>query len=97
MASVKWIKEITVIDQEYNGPFQTIDYVYYPYKETDAEKFSVTVMNVNSTIQKPLNLLDTGIHLIKGIAWTGIGTITKVEISLDEGYTWNSCSLEVPI
>ncbi|WP_216667814.1 sulfite oxidase [Sporosarcina jiandibaonis] len=92
MASVKWIKQITVINQSFKGPYQSIDYVYYPHKETNEDARPVTTMNVNSTIQKPLDrdILDTGKHLIKGIAWTGKGTITKVEVSTDNGQTWSN-------
>lgn len=95
MASVKWIKKITVIDKEFRGPFQAVDYVYYPNKENDREKFPVTTINVNSTIQYPLNmqLLHKGIYEINGIAWTGKGKITKVEISLDGGQNWDTCQL----
>lgn len=95
MASVKWIKKITVIDKKFKGPYQAVDYVYYPSKENDCGKFPVTTINVNSTIQYPLNmqLLHTGIYEINGIAWTGKGIITKVEISLDEGQTWDTCQL----
>lgn len=95
MASVKWIKSITVIDKEFKGPYQTVDYVYYPNKEDDSGKFPVTTINVNSTIQYPLNrqLLTTGLYQIKGIAWTGKGSIDKVEISLDDGHTWETCQL----
>ncbi|MEH7095584.1 sulfite oxidase [Neobacillus vireti] len=95
MASVKWIKKITVIDKKYKGPFQTVDYVFYPNKENDNGKFPVTTIHVNSTIQYPLNrqLLPTGNYQIKGIAWTGKGMITKVELSLDGGQTWKICQL----
>ncbi|WP_129703413.1 sulfite oxidase [Priestia megaterium] len=93
MASVKWIKRIKVIDKQFKGPFQSVDYVYYPHEDNDNESFPVTTINVNSTIQKPLDMqtLNTGIHEIKGIAWTGVGKITKIDISLDNGATWNAC------
>lgn len=45
----------TALDQDFNGPFQAIDYVYYPNKKDDSGKIPVTLMNVNSTIQQPLN------------------------------------------
>ncbi|MFJ9385155.1 sulfite oxidase [Peribacillus sp. NPDC101481] len=95
MASVKWIKQISVIDSTFNGPFQTIDYVYYPNKDNDQGAFPVTRININSTIQKPLDMeiVNTGKHLIKGIAWTGKGVITKMEISLDGGYTWRNADI----
>jgi DMSO/TMAO reductase YedYZ molybdopterin-dependent catalytic subunit len=95
MASVKWIRKIIVSDKEFNGPFQAVDYVYYPNQENDNEKVPVTTINVNSTIQYPLNmqLLHTGTYVINGIAWTGEGQISKVEISIDGGQTWNNCKL----
>jgi DMSO/TMAO reductase YedYZ molybdopterin-dependent catalytic subunit len=96
MASVKWIKQITVIDQNFTGPFQSIDYVYYPHKETNKDARPVTTMNVNSTIQKPLDrdILNTGKHFIKGIAWTGKGSITKVEVSTDNGQSWSNAKVD---
>jgi DMSO/TMAO reductase YedYZ molybdopterin-dependent catalytic subunit len=96
MASVKWLKQITVMDTEFKGPFQSIDYVYYPNKKTNADAYPVTTLNVNSTIQKPLHLeiLGTGKHIIKGIAWTGKGVITKVEISIDNGETWSEANIQ---
>lgn len=96
MASVKWIKQISVIDRDFTGPFQTIDYVYYPNKENNKDAFPVTTINVNSTIQKPLDkeILNTGMHVVKGIAWTGKGYVTKLEISVDGGNTWLNARLE---
>ncbi|MCM3567665.1 sulfite oxidase [Neobacillus mesonae] len=95
MASVKWIRQITVLDDVFKGPFQSFDYVYYPDKKTDAGAFPVTVVNVNSSIQKPLNreILNQGRQLIRGIAWTGTGQITKVEISTDNGSSWSQAKL----
>lgn len=95
MASVKWLKRITVIDHEFKGPFQAIDYVYYPEKESDVG-YPVTEINVNSTIQYPLDLmiLNAGIHQIEGIAYTGKGNITKVSISTDSGETWKVATLQ---
>ncbi|MFC0562474.1 sulfite oxidase [Halalkalibacter alkalisediminis] len=91
MASVKWIKQITVIDSTFIGPYQSNDYVYFPHKEHNEGAKPVTNINVNSTIQTPLNLdiLSTGTHVIKGIAWTGKGHITNIEISTDHGQTWS--------
>lgn len=96
MASVKWIKQITVIDSAFTGPFQSINYVYYPNKENAKDAFPVTTINVNSTIQKLLDreILNTGNRLIRGIAWTGKGSIAKVEISVDGGSSWQNANLE---
>ncbi len=87
MASVKWLKKITVINGYYQGPFQMIDYVYYP--KGNSHPYPVTTINVNSLIQKPLDysILDQGLQQIEGIAWSGEGSITKVEVSVD-GEKW---------
>lgn len=90
MASVKWLSKIEAIDHSFQGPFQTDDYVYYPHKDTDKDQTPVTILHVNSTIQQPTNLsiLNTGTHKIKGIAWTGKGIITNIQLSFDKGETW---------
>lgn len=92
MASVKWLKEITLIKNKFTGPFQTEDYVYY-YKNGTSEP--VTTHKVNSTIQQPLDkqLVKSGTHAINGIAWTGTAVITKVEISFDKGDSWEEAKL----
>ncbi|MFS0634318.1 sulfite oxidase [Mesobacillus foraminis] len=96
MASVKWIKYITVMDSEFSGPFQSIDYVYYPHKDNEKDARPVTEMNVNSTIQNPqdMDILNAGTYLINGIAWTGKGRITMVEVSLDKGHTWKQAEIQ---
>lgn len=70
--------------------------MYYPNKENDLGKRPVTKIKVNSIIQQPMDLetLDTGTHEIYGIAWTGTGKITEVELSFDEGSTWHSTRLQ---
>jgi DMSO/TMAO reductase YedYZ molybdopterin-dependent catalytic subunit len=96
MASVKWLQQITVIDHFFEGPFQSIDYNYYPQPDSDAGKNPVTTIRVNSIIQQPLDLaiLPCGPQRMEGIAWTGTGEITKLEVSTDGGHTWQPARLE---
>ena len=93
MASVKWLNEIILIENKFTGPFQTDDYVYY-YQNGTSEK--VTTNHVNSTIQQPLDqqLIKSGTHEIRGIAWTGSGVISTVEISFNKGDKWEQAKLE---
>lgn len=97
MASVKWLKEIQIIDHPFKGPFQTIDYVYYPHKTNDLDARPVTNIKINSIIQQPLDysILNTGTHEIYGIAWSGHGSITTVKLSFDNGSTWIKAKLSV--
>ena len=95
MAWVKWLKSITVISGKFTGPFQAIDYNYYPNKNSDRGKHPVTFKNVNSTIIHPLNLanIERKRLLIEGIAWSGKRTISEVEISTDNGKTWDKANI----
>lgn len=95
MASVKWLKRIIAIDHHFEGPFQEIDYNYYPDKDSDEGKIAVTYINIDSVIQQPLDhsILDIGTHQIEGIAWTGAGVITEVQISTDGGENWDKAEL----
>jgi DMSO/TMAO reductase YedYZ molybdopterin-dependent catalytic subunit len=95
MASVKWLRAIHVIDESFSGPFQTDDYVYYPNKDDNQGAFPVTTNHVNSIIQQPLDrqILKPGVHDIFGLAWTGEGVIISVEISLNNGATWEETVL----
>ncbi|WP_325175914.1 sulfite oxidase [Paenibacillus profundus] len=95
MASVKWLRSITVLDARFTGPFQVVDYVYEPGTDSDDGKSPVTLVHVNSTIQFPMDrsLLDTGTIQICGIAWTGTGFITDVELSLNGGESWVSADV----
>jgi DMSO/TMAO reductase YedYZ molybdopterin-dependent catalytic subunit len=83
MASVKWIKQISIIGSNFIGPFQSIDYVYYPNQGNDYDAFPVTIQKLLD-----MSILNTGKHVIKGLAWSGNGFITKVEISTNNGHTW---------
>ncbi|MGA9174776.1 MAG: sulfite oxidase [Thermoactinomyces sp.] len=96
MASVKWLSKITAIDHSFKGPFQTEDYMYYPYSDTDIGKTPVTTMKVNSIIQQPQDYdqLKKGMNKIKGLAWTGEGHIVRVDVSTDNGVSWNPATLQ---
>jgi sulfane dehydrogenase subunit SoxC len=57
-------------------------------------------MEVKSLITRPspgLGPKGAGLHEISGIAWSGNGTITKVEISTDGGQQWTAADLVAPV
>jgi hypothetical protein len=55
----------------------------------------VTTLNVNSSIQRPLDrsILRKGKHNIRGIAWTGMGENKRVQLSFDKGDNWDNAQL----
>jgi sulfane dehydrogenase subunit SoxC len=42
-------------------------------------------------------LLDKGFHNISGLAWSGRGKITRVDVSVDGGKNWRTARLETPV
>ncbi|WP_407309377.1 sulfite oxidase [Desulfosporosinus sp. SB140] len=98
MAHVKWISRITATSSPFKGPFQAIDYVYITNEGDYDNALPVTEMKVNSIITWPSKgeRIHLGQHTLRGLAWTGKGTISRVEISMDDGMSWNAARLTSP-
>jgi len=99
-ASCKWLTEIKLLDQPFDGNFMTPGYRIpnSPIKPGDAVKpedtHSVTALNVKSIIVSP----EQGATLksspvLRGVAWSGQADIVKVEVSTDDGMSWQTASL----
>jgi sulfane dehydrogenase subunit SoxC len=57
----------------------------------------LTAMGVRCIITYPVDddsPLARGPHAIRGLAWSGMGRIARVEVSLDGGNTWNDAHIE---
>jgi hypothetical protein len=40
--------------------------------------------------------LERGTHAIRGLAWSGMGRIARVEVSVDGGSSWHDAHIEEP-
>jgi DMSO/TMAO reductase YedYZ molybdopterin-dependent catalytic subunit len=96
VASVKWLTKITAIDHAYQGYFQTVDYGYWDRSEGEPVRKSITEMLVKALISRPQmheTVPKSSAYTISGAAWSGTANVTKVEISADNGETWNTATL----
>ena len=104
MASVKWLQRIIVTDRPFTGYYQTIDYAYW--QRTDyghwqrgeeiAELTPLTEMQVKAEIARPAEgeTLPANMNVrVCGAAWACDAEIAKVELSTDDGATWNDAKL----
>ena len=91
MASVKWLEQIVVSQDRFRGFFQNEHYVYSEEDGTP-EGEPVRHIRVRSLILNAA-LKEEGKFEIIGIAWTGEGIISKVEISWDSGNEWHEAEL----
>lgn len=99
MASVKWLHRIEVLNQPYNGPFQTVDYVYERKGVSQRSVEPVTTIRLNSTIARPSDqeVLAQGEHWLVGTAISGTSPVVCVEVSTDDGKTWRPASWMDPL
>ena len=99
MASVKWLRAITVLNEPFKGVEQAKVYRYQQVKGESGEP--VTIKRVHSAIMPPgipdaisrHRFLAPGTHEIRGTAWSGSGRITRVEVSYNDGASWRDAEL----
>ncbi|MBM6583545.1 sulfite oxidase [Microvirga sp. BT689] len=102
MASVKWLRAISVLNEPFQGVEQAQVYRYQQQKDEPGEP--VRHKRVNSSMMPPgipdlltrHRFLAPGRHVLQGTAWSGMGRITKVEVSTDDGGSWREAEL-VPV
>lgn len=94
--NVKWLRRIELSDQPFMTREETSKYTY-PVKDK-IRQFSFE-MDARSIITSPSYpaKVEPGWNEIRGLAWTGRGKITKVEVSTDAGRTWQLAQLQEPI
>lgn len=99
MASIKWLQRVVVTDQPFNGYYQTLDYAYWAQRNGLPELRPLSAMQLKAEIAQPAPgqtvPLNSNVN-IRGAAWTGEGTITRVEVSSDAGATWSEANLIGP-
>ena len=95
---VKWLRRLKLTD----GPMMTKD---------ETSKYTITLpdgttqqfvfpMETKSVITRPspgYRLDGADLYEISGLAWSGYGRITKVDVSADGGKSWALAALQDPI
>lgn len=101
MASVKWLTRIVVTDRTFRGYFQTLDYTYWHRREgLPIQLLPVGEAEVKAQIARPALheiIPASSVYRVHGAAWTGESTVTRVEVSTDEGRTWETAQLLDPV
>jgi sulfane dehydrogenase subunit SoxC len=98
VTNVKWIRRIELADQPFMTREETSKYTD-PLADGTSRIFSL-VMDAKSLITEPAypdRLSGPGWWEIRGLAWTGRGRITRVEVSADGGGTWHAATLDEPV
>ncbi len=96
--SVKWLQKLEVLDHIAPCFYQT-EYFFYADSLEDKDRTMVTAMGVRSIITSPRDddqPLPRGERVVRGLAWSGHGAISRVEISVNGGDSWEDAHLEEP-
>lgn len=92
---VKWLRSLMLSDKPLMSKFDTVSYTDLQ-ADGSFERFTHQ-MGVKSFITSPspgLALDAKGHYEIKGLAWSGAGSIKLVEVSADGGETWAPAATE---
>lgn len=95
--NVKWLRRLKLGPAPFMTRWETAKYTDL-MPDGRAYQFTL-VMEAKSVITRPSGQqhIELGFHEIRGLAWSGRGRITKVEVSLDGGHTWQVAQLQEPI
>ena len=105
--NIKWLRRLEVTDQAVNSREETSKYSdpIYPDRAPDpvlgrsARQFTLT-METKSVITSPsggMELPERGFYEIRGLAWSGYGSIARVDVSVDGGRNWQPAALDAPV
>jgi sulfite oxidase len=95
---VKWLSKITVLDQPLAGFYMDKVYRVFQKGEDPAMGEVVTAIPLKSIITSPENqaTLSMGMVSIRGAAYAGEADVERVEVSMDDGNTWQAATFIGP-
>jgi DMSO/TMAO reductase YedYZ molybdopterin-dependent catalytic subunit len=99
MTSVKWLERITVLDRPFEGYQQARGYRLRQTPDEDGEP--VSWMLPRSLMVPPgipdfatrERIVEPGSCTVRGRAWSGLGSVERVEVSADGGASWSDARL----
>ncbi len=83
MKNLKWITEIEIVNKDYTG-----------YWQSRGWSDSAEIQTMSRIDSKDVTILDDGSAAIAGISFAGIRKIAKVEVSVDDGNSWQEAELK---
>lgn len=95
---VKWLRRIEVGDQPWQTREETSKYTDL-LADGRARKHTF-IMDAKSVVTNPspqAPLKYKGRNVLSGIAWSGRGTVTRVDVSMDGGRNWQTARIDGPV
>ena len=96
--NVKWLRRLNLTDTPVDARDETSHYT--ELMPTGKARQFMFLQSAKSAIMKPsfgMTMKGAGLYEISGLAWSGAGRITKVEVSADGGKSWAVAALNEPM
>jgi sulfane dehydrogenase subunit SoxC len=103
MTQVKWLRRISVLDHVFPGFHNASAYRFKQSAEDVGEP--VTRIAPRALMVPPgfpdfmtrTRVVDLGVHVLAGRAWSGWAPVERVQVSTDDGATWSDAVLDEPL
>jgi DMSO/TMAO reductase YedYZ molybdopterin-dependent catalytic subunit len=92
VAAVKWLVRITALTSPFAGFYQRDRYVMVHPERSDMTATPLTTIPPRSLLVAPSDgaTLAQGRQRLRGLAWSGEAPVEHVEVSVDDGQTWQA-------
>jgi sulfane dehydrogenase subunit SoxC len=95
---VKWLRQLKLVTEAQQTKDETSKYTDL-MPDGKARQFTFP-LGAKSVITRPsfgMTMNGSGLYEISGLAWSGSGRVTRVDVSTDGGTTWQSAQLQTPV
>ena len=95
---IKWVTSLWVTDAPVHTKDESGEYTDLRADgKTDQFSFPMAIKSVITHPSGTMTMSGAGLYEISGLAWSGKGRVSKVEVSADGGGTWAEAELESPV
>lgn len=94
--NIKWLRRIELSEEPYMTREETSKYTYPVKDKIRMFSFEMDARSIITYPSYPQSVIK-GLVEIRGIAWSGRGKVEKVEVSTDNGKSWQMAKLQEPI
>ena len=96
--NIKWLRRIEISDAPFMTREETSKYTdILPSGKAVQFSFEMEAKSVITSPSGEMQLDGPGFYEITGIAWSGRGTVKRVDVSVDGGRSWRAAALQGPV
>jgi sulfane dehydrogenase subunit SoxC len=95
---IKWLRRLEVGDEPWQQREETSKYTDL-LADGRSRRFTF-IMDAKSVVTNPspqAPLLKKGPNVLSGLAWSGRGAISRVDVSIDGGKNWQTARIDGPV